>query len=345
MASPLVPSGLDPVAYTDEAIFELERQRIFAGSWLPVCREEDVAQHGDYVASELLGDPIVIVRTREAGLSALANVCRHRNMVMMSGAGNAKAIQCPYHMWTYSLDGELTAAPDTAELGAVDSATFCLPHLAVEIWNGFVLVNTNPDAASFASAVGGFEASLGGVPIYEMVRVGAVTWDQPWNWKTTFENYAESYHHQGIHRETLQPFFPASDSAPTTGRDEPWMRLDHRAAADGIDALVVTAVYPLLWPTFVGTDAMTWLRIEPHSAQRSTLVTEVFVHESRRDDVDFVEFQLESVRVINAEDEVPNAGVAAGLNSRFAVRAALHPLEDAITHFHAWYRQRLGETI
>lgn len=345
MSPSLEPTGLDPAVYRDESIFDLERRTIFEGSWLPVCRVEDVATHGDYVAYDLLGDPIVVTRTREGRLSALANVCRHRNMVMLAGSGNAKAIQCPYHLWSYDLDGGLASAPDTATIDGFDAGVLCLPRLAVDEWNGFVLVNTDPDAARLAPSVEGLDASLAGIPIEDMVRVGSITWDQPWNWKTTFENYAESYHHQGTHRETLQPLYPARDSIPTTGGDQPWMRLDHGKASDDLDALVVTAVYPLLWSTFVGTDRMFWLRIEPHGARRSTLTTEVFVHESRCHDEEFVEFELETIRLINTEDEIPNSGVRAGLESRYAVRSTLHPLEGALAHFHDWYRRHLSEDV
>lgn len=336
--------GLDPGDYVDEDVFALERARVFRGSWIPVCRAEDVAAPGDYVSHDLVGDPIVVTRTRDGELRALANVCRHRNMVIASGSGNTKALRCPYHLWTYSLDGRLVGAPATAGLDGFDAADHCLPQLGVEEWHGFVLVNHDPDAASFRSGVAHLDAMAADLRLAEMVRVGAITWDQPWNWKLTLENYAESYHHPGIHPDTLQPFYPGDRSVPVTGGGEPWLRLDHGTTDDETDALVVLAAYPLLLPTVVGADAMTWLKLEPVAADRSRLTTEVFVHAGRVDDADFVQFQIDAVRIVNAQDERANTGVFAGLRSSHAVRPVLLPLEAGVAHFASWYRDRMQRT-
>lgn len=333
--------GLAPRYYTDDDVFELERERIFAGSWVPVCRAEDVARPGDYVTYDLAGDPIVVTRTRDGGLAALANVCRHRSMVIAQGSGNVPALQCPYHLWTYALDGTLTGAPGTAGLDGFAREDHCLPRLAVDTWQGFVLVNTDEEAAPPGEQLAGLGDVVTGLRMDEMVRVGSITWDQPWNWKVTFENYAESYHHRGVHGETLQPFFPGEQSMPRTGGDAPWMTLDHRSTAEGVEPFLVAAVYPLLWPTVVRPDAMTWLKIEVHGARHSTLVTEVFVHASKAGDRELIDFQLDAVRGINTEDIVPNSGVFAGLRSLYAVPATLHPLEAAVDHFTRWYRDRM----
>jgi carnitine monooxygenase subunit len=97
--------------FTDPAIAALEHERIFRHTWQYVGRQEQVANVGDYFTAQVGGDiPVVIVRTAE-GLKALVNVCRHRRHEVMSGAGNCKAMQCPYHAWTYNLDGSLRNAP------------------------------------------------------------------------------------------------------------------------------------------------------------------------------------------------------------------------------------------
>ncbi|WP_229023126.1 aromatic ring-hydroxylating oxygenase subunit alpha [Actinomarinicola tropica] len=263
-------------------------------------------------------------------------------MVLLSGTGNAAAIRCPYHLWTYSWDGSLVAAPQTAGLDGFDRSEVCLPRLAVETWQGFVLVNTDLDAEPLAPQLVGLDERLAGLRIDEMVRVGAIEWDQPWNWKTTFENYAESYHHQGVHPDTLQPIFPGERSLPATGGDAPWLALDHESTVEGVEPILVLAVFPLLWPTVVRPDSMVWLRIEPHGPARSTLTTEVFVLPELADDEEVVAGHLEATRAVNAQDEVPNRGVAAGLASRYATTPVLHPLEAGIDHFTRWYLQRMG---
>jgi phenylpropionate dioxygenase-like ring-hydroxylating dioxygenase large terminal subunit len=334
--------GLEPRYYVDEGVFARERERVFAGSWIPVCRREDVASPGDYVTYDLAGDPIVVTRSRDGRLTALANVCRHRSMVIMSGSGNAPALQCPYHQWTYSLDGSLVGAPQSADAPGFDKADHCLPRLAVETWQGFVLVNTDVDAAPLGPQLAGLDEVVDGLRMDEMVRVGSISWDQTWNWKVTFENYAESYHHQGVHTDTLQPFFPGERSMPIVEEGAPWMALDHTSVAEGIDPFLVVGVYPLLWPSVVRPDAMVWLKAEVHGVARSTLVTEVFVHESRADDRAYAELQIEGIRVVNTEDIIPNGGVFAGMQSRYAVPATLLPLEAAVDHFSRWYLARMA---
>jgi phenylpropionate dioxygenase-like ring-hydroxylating dioxygenase large terminal subunit len=338
-----VARGLEPRHYVDAGVFALERERVFGGSWVPVCREEDVASPGDYVTYRLAGDPIVVTRTRDGALAALANVCRHRNMVIVDGAGSAKALQCPYHLWTYSLDGRLTGAPGMAEVSGFDGEALCLPRLAVDTWHGFVVVNTDVDAPPLGPQLSGLEPLLAGTRIDEMVRVGSIEWDQPWNWKLTFENYAESYHHRAIHPETLQPLFPGERSRPRPGGGEPWMALEHEVAAEGIDPLLVVGVYPLLWPSLVGAESMAWLKIEVLGPSRSRLWTEVFLPPEHASDPDAVAFHVEAVRAVNAQDEVPNRGVFAGVGSRYAVPSTLHPLEASVAHFTEWYRARMGE--
>jgi phenylpropionate dioxygenase-like ring-hydroxylating dioxygenase large terminal subunit len=333
--------GLEPRFYTDDEVFALERERVFAGSWIPVCRIEDLARPGDYVTYDLAGDPIVVTRTRDGRLAAMANVCRHRNMVIVTGSGNASALQCPYHLWTYSLDGTLVGAPQTAGLDGFDRGDYCLPRLAVDTWQGFVLANTDPDAAPLGPQIAGLDGVVEGLGMEEMVRVESITWDQPWNWKVTFENYAESYHHPGVHPDSLQPVFPGEKSMPRTGDGEPWMCLEHVSTVDGVEPFTVFGIYPLLWPTVVPPDVMTWLKIEVHSARHASLATEVFVHESRAGDQEHIAAHVDAVRAINTEDIVPNSGVFTGLRSRYAVTPTLHPLEAALEHFTGWYLDRM----
>ncbi len=336
-----VSRGLGRADYADESVFTRERERIFGASWLPACRVDELARPGDYVTASLAGDPIIITRTRSGEITALANVCRHRNMRLVDGRGNVAAFRCPYHHWTYRADGSLVAAPETAAIAEFDADQFCLPRLLVEEWHGFVMVNADPDAAPFANSVTGLATALDGKPLADMVRTGSITWDQPWNWKLTIENYSESYHHRAVHTDTLQPLFPGERSRPVTGGDEPWMYLEHEIAVEDVEPLLVIAVYPALLITFVGDDVMTWLRLDVHGPRHSTLATDIYMTPERAADPEFAEFELEAVRAVNAQDESPNRGVDAGLASRWAVRAWYHPLEAGVAHFNDWYRDKM----
>ena len=98
---------LPPDYYTSAEILKLEKERIFFKDWLVVGREDEWPNPGDYRAMELLDEPIIICRNNAGELKAFSNVCRHRGVAVAEGMGNAKAFRCPYHAWTYSLDGKL----------------------------------------------------------------------------------------------------------------------------------------------------------------------------------------------------------------------------------------------
>ena len=212
-----------------------ERERVFARSWIPVCRLEDVASPGDYITYDLAGDPIVVTRTRDGVLTALANVCRHRNMVIMQRVGQ-RARRCSARTTSgpTASTGRSSVRRSRPALEGFDKADHCLPRLAVETWQGFVLVQHRPGRGAARPAAR--RARRGGRRAADR-RDGAGRLDQlgpAWNWKVTFENYAESYHHQGIHTDTLQPFFPGERSMPIVerGASRGW-RLDHDVGGRG----------------------------------------------------------------------------------------------------------------
>src|SRR5688500_4775852 len=140
--------------YTDPAILELERERIFLRTWQYVGRIAQVAEVGDYFTATLFDLPVVVVRS-EHGLRAFINVCRHRRHLVMSGAGNKKALQCPYHAWTYGLDGRLRAAPRSEREKGFDKGDFPLLPLRLDTWGPWIFVNADPEAESLAGILGG----------------------------------------------------------------------------------------------------------------------------------------------------------------------------------------------
>ena len=100
--------------YTSAEFADLERQHVFARDWLCAGRADALAEPGDYLTMEISGEPILVLRDRDGQLRAMSNVCRHRMSTLLEGRGNTRAIVCPYHAWTYNLDGSLRGAPATA---------------------------------------------------------------------------------------------------------------------------------------------------------------------------------------------------------------------------------------
>ena len=137
----------------------LERERIFARSWAYVGRAELVAEPGSFLASECGHVPVVVVRDGEGDLRGFVNVCRHRGHLVASDCGRRETLQCPYHAWTYRLDGTLRAArAPTASRASTRTSSRSSP-VAVDTWGPFVFVNPDPEAPPLADALGGARRS------------------------------------------------------------------------------------------------------------------------------------------------------------------------------------------
>ena len=103
--------SMPPACYTSEDFLELEKEEIFRKEWICIGRVDEVPKPGDYFATELIDEPLIVVRGQDKKVRVLSNVCRHRSSVIAEGAGNKKNFVCPYHAWTYATDGQLLRAP------------------------------------------------------------------------------------------------------------------------------------------------------------------------------------------------------------------------------------------
>ena len=130
--------------YSDPAVLRLERERIFRRAWQYAGRTGQVAEPGAFFTCDAGGLPIVVVRGKDDGLRAFLNVCRHRGSLVCEGEGRRETLQCPYHAWTYDLDGSLRAAPRTDREPGFDRSDLGLRPVAVDAWGPFVFVN--PDS-------------------------------------------------------------------------------------------------------------------------------------------------------------------------------------------------------
>jgi phenylpropionate dioxygenase-like ring-hydroxylating dioxygenase large terminal subunit len=211
----------------DPQVWIAEQELVFASSWVAVARSQDLANSGDYVSTSVAGEPVVIVRANDNSLSALSNVCRHRATTLVEGSGNSRALQCPNHRWTYDAQGKLLSAPSMDDAKDFDKAAVCLPRFAVCEWQGWVVVNLSGEAAPLSESTRHLDELLADANFATMQRVGSLPFPSPWNWKVSVENFAESYHHQSVHPETLQPTFPGARSFVVDSTGEPWSWLDH----------------------------------------------------------------------------------------------------------------------
>jgi choline monooxygenase len=182
--------------YTDPAVAERERDRIFRHAWQYVGRAEQLVNPGDYLTASAGEVPVVVVRG-DGGLKAFVNVCRHRRHEVMSGAGNKKALQCPYHAWTYDLDGRLKAAPRCEREESFNKDDFPLLSAAADVWGPWVFVNLDVRAKPLAHFLGELPQIIAksGLDLTRLrFRQRNDGWARDVNWKVMIENYLECYH-------------------------------------------------------------------------------------------------------------------------------------------------------
>lgn len=184
---------LPPDCYHSQAAYRAEVEHIFLKEWTCVGRVEDIPNPGDYFTKTIVTEPILVVRDGEGEVRAHLNVCRHRGCKVVDVAGTTKSFRCPYHGWLYALNGELRGAPEFKETHGFDKAKFGLKPVRCEIWEGFIMVNPDPDATSFASRVS--DVSIFGFEAYDVgTHINTHLWryELACNWKTYVENYIES---------------------------------------------------------------------------------------------------------------------------------------------------------
>ena len=191
--------------YTDPEVFAWERENIFRRTWQVVAHSNQLAKPGDFLTTELAGEPLLLARGTDGVLRALSNVCRHRAGPVAEGCGSRKLFRCGYHGWTYALDGALMSATEFEGVERFRSEDFSLPQLRVEEWFNLVFVNLDHQAQPLASTLGDLPRQVAKFPFAGMKLFERRTYDMKCNWKTYVDNYLEGYHlptvHPGLNRE------------------------------------------------------------------------------------------------------------------------------------------------
>ncbi len=189
--------------YTEPEFLALEQEAIFYRSWQWVCHVEKIRAPGAYYVAEVAGRSIAIVRGADDELRAFYNVCKHRAHHLLQGEGTTNLIACPYHAWTYRLDGRLKAARKTEHLVDFDTAAVCLSAVRVEVFCGFVYVNLDANAAPLVEQAGDLQAEiLQFAPDVERLTLAhRETFSIASNWKNVIDNFLECYHCPVAHKD------------------------------------------------------------------------------------------------------------------------------------------------
>ena len=349
-ANPARSLSLQAEAYTDAKWADVEKDAIFAKTWQWVCHREKLSTHGSYVTTEVAGQPIVVVRNKEGDLRAFYNVCKHRAHVIMQGEGVARRLACPYHAWTYDLEGQLVGAPHTEHLGDFNKSDICLTSIQVEIFCGFVFVNLDPDAPSLKEQSGALgEEIMHWAPDVEgLTFAHRLTYDIQSNWKNVVDNFLECYHCPTAHKDFCTLVDMDTYKVTTHGIYSSHMAEAGKSAnkAYSVEGASVTdhAVW-WLWPNtclmrYPGRGNMIVLHVIPAGPNR-TLETYDFFFET----ADKTEAEDEAITylddVLQAEDIGLVESVQRGMESpAFTQGRIVHDpagsgkSEHAVHHFH-----------
>ena len=215
--------SLPTSCYLTEEFFAREKGQIFCREWFCAGREEQLPNPGDHLVLDIAGESILVVRTKDGELKSHYNVCRHRgarlcNPLGESDSGNIKlgggvlgtaGIRCPYHQWTYALDGHLQSAPHLQECHGFSKADFSLYPVGLETWGGFIFLNLSPAEAfkngrTLDAQLGAAKNRLKRYPLSDLRAARKISYEVPANWKVIVENYNECYHCGGLHPELCE---------------------------------------------------------------------------------------------------------------------------------------------
>jgi len=193
--------GLEARYFTDGDLFARILDTVFYKNWLLACHSSQLSRRGDYLTLSLYDQDIVIARGRDDELKAFYNVCQHRGHRLADGSGNKKLLVCPYHRWSYDLDGRLKAAPNSNRVPGFDPSAICLTPIRVENFLGFVFVNLDAQAKSMDETYPGIRAEMLALCADVEQRKYAYHHeaDEGCNWLTAVENYNECYHCKTCH--------------------------------------------------------------------------------------------------------------------------------------------------
>jgi Rieske 2Fe-2S family protein len=346
-------------AYRTAEAFDLDRRAIFSREWTCVAREEELPQRGDYRVVEIAGESIILVRGTEGAIHGHYNMCRHRGSRLCDPANDARwgvtldagvigrtLIRCPYHGWSYALDGRLLAAPQLQDAPGFDKAAFGLHPVGVACWGGFVFVNlTSRDETGLAAVLDDASRRLRNYPLADLRTGQVIRYEVAANWKLILENYNECYHCPGVHPELCE-IVPAFRERG--GIDLDWeVGIPHRPGAATYTASGVTSRAPfpglseeeklrhkgeLIYPNLmlsVAMDHVAAFILWPIAADRTIIDCRFLFHpdEMARPDFDRAD-AVEFWDLVNRQDWAVCERVQAGIASRVHDHGYYSPLED-----------------
>lgn len=353
--------------YTSKRFFQAEMERLHLPGWNMVERAELVPNPGDFHALTYMNIPLVFVRGRDGKVRCFANTCRHRGATIAEGKGNCKAFLCPYHAWSYTLEGDLIGSPNYDDangkplIDASNKHEFKLVEFDCDTWAGFLFVKFKKTPETLAEHLGQLPEKLASHRIEDMVCVNRMVFDMNSNWKCFVENYSDGYHIPTVHKDSLAKWH-ATYHRPVVGKDATAAFAEHDGsqlllpfpgyegfpAMEHIDEDVKRGTYfctvkPQMMMT-LGNDGALAFRVEPLTATTSRLTVSSLFPKStvaRNDFQDIVKNYYRRNDIVVGEDVAISLRQQAGLSSPFARMARLCRTETALNQIANWILDRV----
>lgn len=349
--------------YTSDELLRRELDCIFSTQWICAGREDSIVRAGDYITYHIGNQPIVIMRQQDNSVRAFANVCRHRMMQLLDGSGSCtqKLIVCPYHAWSYGIDGQLVAAPHMDSRLNFNKANYSLHEIRLEIWHGWLYVTLDNSLPGVAETLADLTTLLDHYQMQHYVQIDQQDhiWDT--NWKLLTENFMEGYHLPVAHRATVGANFPVeetrfSESSPNAAftyqyfskTDDATVGTAHPANTVLHGEQRYTSIMPTVFPSHMfvlAPDHLWYLSLQPqgtsqvHIRYGLALAPEVLEHcEDPAQYKDSVSAFLDRV---NAEDRTVVEGIFKGAQAPLSTPGPLCWLERELHEFTQYLARRL----
>ena len=206
---PLLEASLLPAfCYTSEEWYRREVENVFMKQWLLMGRADLLPNEGDYFVEDIVGESVLFVHGKDGRVRAFSPVCRHRGSKIVEGKGNCKVFVCPYHGWTYGLDGSLRRTPDWDQVKDFDPSAYGLAEIRLEEWKGFLFINFDGDAVGLLEYLGDLPRILEKYRLEDLRMARQKTYEIGCNWKYYVENSQEVYHLPMVHGTTIENVGP-----------------------------------------------------------------------------------------------------------------------------------------
>lgn len=334
--------GLPGHYYTDPEIFERELKKVWRSTWQMVGRVEDIPHPGDYFTCTLGEEPILVVRDEVGMLSAMHNVCPHRGVRLLDDKGTCKQkITCPYHAWTFGLDGKLLGISQPKLFPNLDKSSIRLLPAKVDTWGGFIFAKPDIEGESLSEYLAEFPQFLEhhSYRWEDLREIDRWQYDEPINWKIIVENYVEIYHVPVAHQNSLNLLYDVVNSAtlPTGRHLRCFMRYAQRSSRERIEREPNQIAYEgYIFPNLMinsNDKNVLVFRLTPLSPTRTLWEVLIYQTPEQQEQYPFDKFSCD---VVMEEDIRICNNLQAGVGSRAygTKHLALEQEQTGINHFH-----------